>query len=153
VRFLALRKHLGKSDKEEIRIMNISDPIADMLTRIRNANTAKHDTVDIPVSKIKVSIADILVNEGYIEKYEIVPDGNFEAIRVTLKYGDNKNEKIISGIKKISKPGLRVYAGKDEVPSVLGGLGIAILSTNKGVITDKEARKLGVGGEVLAYVW
>jgi small subunit ribosomal protein S8 len=124
-----------------------------MLTRIRNANTAKHDTVDIPVSKIKVSIADILVNEGYIEKYEIVPDGNFEAIRVTLKYGDNKNEKIISGIKKISKPGLRVYAGKDEVPSVLGGLGIAILSTNKGVITDKEARKLGVGGEVLAYVW
>ncbi|HBE08536.1 MAG TPA: 30S ribosomal protein S8, partial [Lachnospiraceae bacterium] len=123
------------------------------LTRIRNANTAKHDTVDIPVSKIKVSIADILVNEGYIEKYEIVPDGNFEAIRVTLKYGDNKNEKIISGIKKISKPGLRVYAGKDEVPSVLGGLGIAILSTNKGVITDKEARKLGVGGEVLAYVW
>ena len=106
--------------------MNISDPIADMLTRIRNANTAKHDTVDIPVSKIKVSIADILVNEGYIEKYEIVPDGNFEAIRVTLKYGDNKNEKIISGIKKISKPGLRVYAGKDEVPSVLGGLGIAI---------------------------
>ncbi|MBQ1750220.1 MAG: 30S ribosomal protein S8 [Lachnospiraceae bacterium] len=133
--------------------MNISDPIADMLTRIRNANTAKHDTVDIPVSKIKVSIADILVNEGYIEKYEIVPDGNFEAIRVTLKYGDNKNEKIISGIKKISKPGLRVYAGKDEVPSVLGGLGIAILSTNKGVITDKEARKLGVGGEVLAYVW
>ena len=130
-----------------------NDPIADMLTRIRNANTAKHDTVDIPVSKIKVSIADILVNEGYIEKYEIVPDGNFEAIRVTLKYGDNKNEKIISGIKKISKPGLRVYAGKDEVPSVLGGLGIAILSTNKGVITDKEARKLGVGGEVLAYVW
>ena len=133
--------------------MNISDPIADMLTRIRNANTAKHDTVDIPVSKIKVSIADILVNEGYIEKYEIVPDGNFEAIRVTLKYGDNKNEKIISGLKKISKPSLRVYAGKDEVPSVLGGLGIAILSTNKGVITDKEARKLGVGGEVLAYVW
>ena len=133
--------------------MNISDPIADMLTRIRNANTAKHDTVDIPVSKIKVSIADILVNEGYIEKYEIVPDGNFEAIRVTIKYGDNKNEKIISGLKKISKPGLRVYAGKDEVPSVLGGLGIAILSTNKGVITDKEARKLGVGGEVLAYVW
>ena len=133
--------------------MVVVDPIADMLTRIRNANTAKHDTVDIPVSKIKVSIADILVNEGYIEKYEIVPDGNFEAIRVTLKYGDNKNEKIISGIKKISKPGLRVYAGKDEVPSVLGGLGIAILSTNKGVITDKEARKLGVGGEVLAYVW
>ncbi|MDD6451143.1 30S ribosomal protein S8 [Lachnospiraceae bacterium YH-ros2228] len=133
--------------------MNISDPIADMLTRIRNANTAKHDTVDIPKSRIKVAIADILVDEGYIEKYEIVPDGKFEAIRVTLKYNDNKNTKVISGIKKISKPGLRVYAGKDEVPSVLGGLGIAILSTNKGIVTDKQARKLGVGGEVLAYVW
>lgn len=133
--------------------MNISDPIADMLTRIRNANTAKHDTVDIPKSRIKVAIADILVDEGYIGKYEIVPDGKFEAIRVTLKYNDNKNTKVISGIKKISKPGLRVYAGKDEVPSVLGGLGIAILSTNKGIVTDKQARKLGVGGEVLAYVW
>ena len=133
--------------------MNISDPIADMLTRIRNANTAKHDTVDIPKSRIKVAIADILVDEGYIEKYEIVPDGKFEAIRVTLKYNDNKNTKVISGIKKISKPGLRVYAGKDEVPSVLGGLGIAILSTNKGIVTDKQARMLGVGGEVLAYVW
>jgi small subunit ribosomal protein S8 len=133
--------------------MNISDPIADMLTRIRNANTAKHDTVDIPKSRIKVAIADILVDEGYIEKYEIVPDGKFEAIRVTLKYNDNKNTKVISGIKKISKPGLRVYAGKDEVPSVLGGLGIAILSTNKGIVTDKKARELGVGGEVLAYVW
>ncbi len=133
--------------------MNISDPIADMLTRIRNANTAKHDTVDIPVSKMKISIADILVDEGYVEKYEIVEDGNFKTIRVTLKYSGTKKDQIISGIKKISKPGLRVYAGKDDVPRVLGGLGIAILSTNKGVITDKEARKLGVGGEVLAYVW
>jgi small subunit ribosomal protein S8 len=133
--------------------MNISDPIADMLTRIRNANTAKHDTVDIPVSKMKISIADILVDEGYVEKYEIVEDGNFKSIRVTLKYSGTKKDQIISGIKKISKPGLRVYAGKDDVPRVLGGLGIAILSTNKGVVTDKEARKLGVGGEVLAYVW
>ncbi|MCR4782397.1 MAG: 30S ribosomal protein S8 [Lachnospiraceae bacterium] len=133
--------------------MNISDPIADMLTRIRNANTAKHDTVDIPVSKMKISIADILVDEGYVEKYEIVEDGQFKSIRVTLKYSGAKKDQIISGIKKISKPGLRVYAGKDNVPRVLGGLGVAILSTNKGVITDKEARKLGVGGEVLAYVW
>ena len=133
--------------------MMTSDPIADMLTRIRNANTAKHDTVDIPSSKIKVAIADILVNEGFIEKYEIVEDGNFKSIRVTLKYGADKNEKIITGIKRISKPGLRVYAGKDEIPSVLGGLGIAILSTNQGIITDKEARKLQVGGEVLAFVW
>ncbi|MCR5053968.1 MAG: 30S ribosomal protein S8 [Lachnospiraceae bacterium] len=133
--------------------MTMSDPIADMLTRIRNANTAKHDTVDIPASKMKVSIADILVNEGYIEKYDVVENGNFKDIRVTLKYGADKNEKIITGIKRISKPGLRVYAGKDEIPSVLGGLGIAILSTNKGIITDKEARKLQVGGEVLAFVW
>ena len=133
--------------------MVTSDPIADMLTRIRNANTAKHDTVDIPSSKIKVDIADIIVNEGFIEKYDIVEDGNFKTIRVTLKYGADKNEKIITGIKRISKPGLRVYAGKDEIPSVLGGLGIAILSTNQGIITDKEARKLQVGGEVLAFVW
>ncbi len=133
--------------------MTMSDPIADMLTRIRNANTAKHDTVDIPASKIKVAIADILVDEGYITKYDIVEDGNFKSIRVTLKYGANKTEKIITGIKRISKPGLRVYAGKDEIPTVLGGLGIAILSTNKGIVTDKEARKLQVGGEVLAFVW
>ena len=131
----------------------MSDPIADMLTRIRNANMRKHDTVEIPASKMKVAIADILVNEGFIEKYEIVEDGNFKTIRVTLKYGADKNEKIITGIKRISKPGLRVYAGKDEIPSVLGGLGIAILSTNQGIITDKEARKLQVGGEVLAFVW
>ena len=133
--------------------MTMSDPIADMLTRIRNANTAKHDTVDIPASKMKIAIADILVDEGYITKYDIVEDGNFKSIRVTLKYGADKNEKAITGIKRISKPGLRVYAGKDEIPTVLGGLGIAILSTNKGIVTDKEARKLQVGGEVLAFVW
>ena len=133
--------------------MVTSDPIADMLTRIRNANTAKHDTVDVPSSKMKVAIAEILFNEGFIEKYEIIEDGNFKTIRITLKYGADKNEKIITGIKRISKPGLRVYAGKDELPRVLGGLGIAILSTNQGIITDKEARKLQVGGEVLAFVW
>ncbi len=133
--------------------MTMSDPIADMLTRIRNANTAKHDTVDIPASKMKNAIVEILLEEGYIEKYEIVKEGNFDTIRVTLKYGADKNEKIITGIKRISKPGLRVYAGKDEIPRVLGGLGTAILSTNQGVITDKEARKLQVGGEVLAFVW
>jgi small subunit ribosomal protein S8 len=133
--------------------MTTSDPIADMLTRIRNANTAKHDTVDIPSSKMKVAIADILVDEGYIAKYDIIEDGNFKTIHVTLKYGADKNEKIITGIKRISKPGLRVYAGKDEIPSVLGGLGIAILSTNKGILTDKQARKEQVGGEVLAFVW
>ena len=133
--------------------MTLSDPIADMLTRIRNANTAKHDTVDIPSSKMKNAIAEILFNEGYITKYEIIEDGNFKTIRVTLKYGADKNEKIITGIKRISKPGLRVYANKNEIPKVLGGLGTAILSTNQGIITDKEARKLQVGGEVLAFVW
>ena len=133
--------------------MTMSDPIADMLTRIRNANTAKHDTVDVPSSKMKLSIAKILLDEGYIEKYELVDDGNFKNIHITLKYGADKNEKIITGIKRISKPGLRVYAGKDELPRVLGGLGVAIISTNQGVITDKEARKLNVGGEVLAFVW
>ncbi len=133
--------------------MTMSDPIADMLTRIRNANTAKHDTVDVPASKMKIAIADILVKEGYITKYDLVEDGNFKTIRITLKYGADKNEKIITGLKKISKPGLRIYAGKDELPRVLGGLGIAIISTNQGVITDKEARKLHVGGEVLAFVW
>ena len=133
--------------------MTMSDPIADMLTRIRKANTAKHDTVDIPASKMKIAIADILEKEGYITKYEMVEDGNFKTIRVTLKYGADKNEKIITGLKRISKPGLRVYAGKDDIPKVLGGLGIAILSTNQGIVTDKEARKLQVGGEVLAFVW
>ena len=133
--------------------MTMSDPIADMLTRIRNANTAKHDTVDIPASKMKIAIADILLNEGYIAKYDIVEDGAFKTIRVTLKYGVDKNEKVISGLKRISKPGLRVYANCEDLPKVLGGLGTAIISTNQGVITDKEARKAGVGGEVLAFVW
>lgn len=133
--------------------MTMSDPIADMLTRIRNANTAKHDTVDVPSSKMKIAIADILVDEGYIAKYEIVDNGNFKDIRVTMKYDGATKAPIITGIKRISKPGLRVYAGKDEIPTVLGGLGTAILSTNKGIITDKEARKLQVGGEVLAFVW
>ena len=133
--------------------MTMSDPIADMLTRIRNANTAKHDTVDVPSSKMKLAIANILLDEGYVKKYDLVDEGNFKTIRITLKYGADKNEKIISGIKRISKPGLRVHAGKDNLPKVLGGLGIAILSTNQGVITDKEARRLQVGGEVLAFVW
>ena len=133
--------------------MTMSDPIADMLTRIRNANTAKHDTVDVPASKMKIAIADILFNEGYITKYDIVEDGNFKTIRITLKYGADKNEKVISGLKRISKPGLRVYASKEDLPRVLGGLGIAIISTNQGVVTDKQARKLNVGGEVLAYIW
>ena len=133
--------------------MTMSDPIADMLTRIRNANTAKHDTVDVPSSKIKLSIAEILLNEGYIAGYDVVEDGGFKTIHITLKYGADKNEKIITGLKRISKPGLRVYAGKDDIPKVLGGLGIAILSTNQGVVTDKEERKLQVGGEVLAFVW
>ena len=133
--------------------MMTSDPIADMLTRIRNANTAKHDTVDVPASKIKLAIADILVEEGYIAKYDIVEDGNFKTIRITLKYGADKNEKIISGLKRISKPGLRVYASKENLPKVLGGLGIAIISTNKGIVTDKVARQLNVGGEVLAFIW
>ena len=131
----------------------MSDPIADMLTIIRNANTAKHDTVDVPASKMKIAIADILVNEGYIAKYELSDEGAFQNMHITLKYGADKNEKIITGLKRISKPGLRIYGGKDELPRVLGGLGIAILSTNQGVITDKEARKLQVGGEVLAFVW
>ena len=118
--------------------MTMSDPIADMLTRIRNA---------------KLAIADILVKEGFIKKYDVVEDGNFKTIRITLKYGKDKNEKIISGIKRISKPGLRIYANKEDMPKVLGGLGVAIISTNQGVITDKQARELGVGGEVLAFVW
>ena len=133
--------------------MTMSDPIADMLTRIRNANTAKHDTVDIPSSKMKKAIAQILLDEGYIKNYEMVDGDKYDVIRVTLKYGSDKSEKIITGIKRISKPGLRVYAGKNEIPKVLGGLGIAILSTNEGVVTDKKARGLQVGGEVLAFVW
>ena len=133
--------------------MTMSDPIADMLTRIRNANTAKHDTVDVPSSKMKLAIADILLEEGYIKKYDLIDEGNFKTIRITLKYGVDRNDKIIKGLKRISKPGLRIYAGKEELPRVLGGLGIAIISTNQGVVTDKKARELQVGGEVLAYVW
>ncbi len=131
----------------------MTDPIADMLTRIRNANTAKHDTVDVPASKIKPEIARILLDEGYIKAYEIVEDGVVKTIKITLKYGADKNQKVISGLKRISKPGLRVYAGVENMPKVLGGLGIAIISTNKGIVTDKEARAMNVGGEVLAFVW
>ena len=131
----------------------ISDPIADMLTRIRNANTAKHDTVDIPSSRMKIAIADILLREGYITRYDMVDKGSFKDIRITLKYGKDKNEKIISGLKRISKPGLRVYAGAEDLPKVLDGLGIALISTTKGVMTDKEARKQNMGGEVLAFIW
>ena len=133
--------------------MNMSDPIADMLTRIRNANTAKHDTVDIPASKMKEDIAKILLEEGYIKGYEITENGVIRTMTVTLKYGKDKNQKTITGIKRISKPGLRVYANTENMPKVLGGLGIAIISTNKGVVTDKVARQLNVSGEVLAFVW
>ena len=132
--------------------MQITDPIADMLTRIRNANSAKHQTVDVPVSKMKTAIADILKEEGYIKGYEIVDDGKQGMIRITLKYGANK-EKVISGIERVSKPGLRVYAGANELPRVLKGLGIAIVSTSKGIMTDKKARAIHAGGEVLAFVW
>jgi Ribosomal protein S8 len=132
--------------------MQITDPIADMLTRIRNANAAKHDTVDIPASKMKKSIAEILLQEGYIKNYQLI-DGNTQGvIRVALKYGSNK-EKVISGLRRVSKPGLRVYAGAEELPQVLRGLGVAIISTSKGVMTDRAARKEHVGGEVLAFVW
>ena len=133
--------------------MTMSDPIADMLTRIRNANTAKHDTVDVPSSKMKLAIAQILLDEGYIKKYDILDDGAFKTIHITLKYGEDKNHKIITGLKRISKPGLRVFAGKDELPKVLGGLGTAIISTDKGLMTDKAARKAGLGGEVVAFIW
>ena len=133
--------------------MTMSDPIADMLTRIRNANTAKHDTVDVPSSKMKLAIADILLEEGYIKKYDLIDEGNFKTIRITLKYGADRNEKIISGLKRISKPGLRIYAGCEDMPKVLNGLGIAIVSTSKGIMTDKKARHENVGGEILAFVW
>lgn len=132
--------------------MNTTDPIADMLTRIRNANTSKHKTVDIPASKMKTGIAEILLKEGYIKAYEEIKDENQGIIRVTIKY-DEKGNRVIDGLKRISKPGLRVYASCEELPKVLNGLGIAIISTSKGLKTDKEARQLGVGGEVLAYVW
>ena len=132
--------------------MNTTDPIADMLTRIRNANTSKHKTVDIPESNIKLSIAKILFKEGYIKAFEEISTENQGIIRITLKY-DEKGKRVISGLKRISKPGLRVYASKEELPKVLNGLGIAIISTSQGLKTDKEARQLGIGGEVLAYVW
>ncbi len=130
----------------------MTDPIADMLTRVRNGNDAKHDTVDIPASNIKKELAQILVDEGFIKGFDVIEDGKQGVIRIELKYGNN-NEKVISGIKRISKPGLRVYVKKDEIPRVLGGLGIAILSTSKGIKTDKDARREGVGGEVICYVW
>ncbi|CDE54384.1 MAG TPA: 30S ribosomal protein S8 [Clostridiales bacterium] len=132
--------------------MNTTDPIADMLTRIRNANSAKHKTVDVPASKMKTAIAEILFREGYIKSFEVISNENQGIIRITLKY-DEKGTRVIDGIKRISKPGLRVYAGKEELPKVLNGLGIAIISTSKGLKTDKEAREAGMGGEVLAYVW
>ena len=133
--------------------MSMSDPIADMLTRIRNANTAKHDTVDVPNSKIKMAIANILLDEGYISKIDLVDNGSFKDIRITLKYGADRNDRILTGLQRISKPGMRVHASKDNVPKVLDGLGTAILSTNQGVITDRKARELQVGGEVLAFIW
>ena len=132
--------------------MHITDPIADMLTRIRNANSAKHDTVDVPASNMKKAIAQILLEEGYIKNFQLIDDGTQGVIRITLKYGAGK-EKVISGLRRVSKPGLRVYAGADELPKVLRGLGIAIVSTSKGVMTDKKARQAHVGGEVLAFVW
>ncbi len=132
--------------------MNTTDPIADMLTRIRNANSAKHKTVDVPSSKMKTAIAEILFKEGYIKSFEIISDENQGIIRITLKY-DEKGTRVIDGIKRISKPGLRVYANKEELPKVLNGLGTAIISTSQGLKTDKEAREAGIGGEVLAYIW
>ena len=132
--------------------MQITDPVADMLTRIRNANTAKHATVDVPASNLKKAIAKILLDEGYIKSYEIVEDGTQGIIRIQLKYLAGK-EKVISGLRRVSKPGLRVYAGADELPRVLKGLGVAIISTSKGIMTDKKARELHVGGEVLAFIW
>ncbi len=132
--------------------MQITDPIADMLTRIRNANSAKHDTVDVPASNMKKAIAEILQAEGYVKNYQIIDDGTQGIIRITLKYNAGK-EKVIQGLRRVSKPGLRVYAGADELPRVLKGLGIAIISTSKGIMTDKKAREAHVGGEVLAFVW
>ena len=132
--------------------MHITDPIADMLTRIRNANNAKHDTVDVPASNMKKAIAQILLEEGYIKNFQLIDDGTQGVIRITLKYGASK-EKVISGLRRVSKPGLRVYAGADELPRVLRGLGTAIVSTSKGVMTDKKAREAHVGGEVLAFIW
>ena len=133
--------------------MSMSDPIADMLTRIRNANAAKHSTVDVPASKMKISIADILVREGYVKSYEVVEGEVQNSIVITLKYAPNKNQKVLTGLKRVSTPGLRVYANVDNLPRVLNGMGIAILSTSKGILTDKEAKAQHIGGEVLAYIW
>ena len=132
--------------------MNITDPIADMLTRIRNANSSKHKTVDVPASKIKKAIAEILFEEGYIKSFEEIDDGVQGIIRITLKY-DEKGNRVIAGLKRISKPGLRVYASAEELPKVLNGLGIALISTSKGIMTDRKAREANIGGEVLAYIW
>ncbi len=132
--------------------MNITDPIADMLTRIRNANTSKHKTVDVPASNVKKAIAEILFKEGYIKAFEEIENENQGIIRISIKY-DEKGNRVIAGLKRISKPGLRVYANKEELPKVLNGLGIALISTSKGIMTDKQAREQGIGGEVLAYVW
>ncbi len=132
--------------------MHITDPIADMLTRVRNANSAKHESVEVPASNLKKAIAQILLEEGYIKNYQIIDDDKQGMIKITLKYGENK-QKVITGLKRISKPGLRVYASRDELPRVLRGLGIAIISTSKGIMTDKKARSENVGGEVLAFVW
>lgn len=147
-----MRRSAAKLAEEGETEMTMTDPIADMLTRIRNANTAGHPTVEIPASKMKKSIAGILKEEGYIEDFEVIEDNKQGIIKVTMKYGADK-ERVISGIKKISKPGLKTYAKANDIPKVLGGLGIAIISTSKGIVSDKEARKLGIGGEVICYVW
>ena len=149
-----LKKQAGKikNIKKEGKNVNTTDPIADMLTRIRNANSAKFKTVDVPASKMKRSIAQILFDEGYIKAFEEIEDNTQGIIRITLKY-DEKGNRVIDGLRRISKPGLRIYASKDELPKVLNGLGIALISTSKGIMTDKKARELGIGGEVLAYVW
>jgi small subunit ribosomal protein S8 len=144
-KYLELKKLAGSKKM-------MTDPIADMLTRIRNGSNAKHDSVDVPASNVKKEVAKILLDEGFVKSYDVIDDGKQGIIRVDLKYG-NENQKVISGIKRISKPGLRVYVKSDEVPRVLGGLGIAVISTSKGIVTDKIARKEGVGGEVVCYVW
>lgn len=132
--------------------MQITDTVADMLTRIRNANTAKHDTVDIPASNMKKAIAQILVDEGYVKSFQVIEDGKQGMIRITLKYGENKSQ-VITGLRRVSKPGLRIYSNVEDMPRVMKGLGVAILSTSKGIMTDKAARKANVGGEVLAFIW
>jgi small subunit ribosomal protein S8 len=151
VKYLELKKLVGKIRKED-GLMNITDPIADMLTRIRNANNVNKDVVDIPASNLKINIAKTLKDEGFIKEYKIIDNYPQNKIRIYLKYGRN-DEKVITGLKRISKPGLRVYVNKDEIPRVLGGLGIAVISTSRGILTDKQARNEGIGGEVLCYVW